>query len=46
MRRHYLDERLPGQYRIPRYYGDKPDFGDMDVLVVAPPRLGRGAGRG
>ncbi len=28
-----LDERLPGAYRIPRYYGDKPDFGDMDVLV-------------
>jgi hypothetical protein len=24
MRRH-LDSKLPGQYRIPRYYGDKPD---------------------
>ena len=35
--RRHLDERLPGQYRIPRYYGDKPDFGDMDVLVVARP---------
>ena len=35
--RRYLDEKLPGQYRIPRHYGDKPDFGDMDVLVAARP---------
>jgi hypothetical protein len=30
-----LDALLPGRYRIPRYYGDKPDFGDMDVIVAA-----------
>jgi hypothetical protein len=35
--RTYLDGKLPGQYRIPRYYGDKPDFGDMDVLVASRP---------
>jgi hypothetical protein len=35
--RRYLDRKLPGQYRIPRYYGDKPDFGDMDVIVASPP---------
>jgi hypothetical protein len=35
--RRYLDEALPGQYRIPRYYGDKPDFGDLDVLVASRP---------
>jgi hypothetical protein len=35
--RRYLDGKLPGQYRIPRYYGDKPDFGDMDVLVATRP---------
>lgn len=29
----YLDERLGEHYRIPRYYGDKPDFGDVDVVV-------------
>lgn len=28
-----LDARLAGLYRIPRYYGDKPDFGDVDVIV-------------
>lgn len=38
--RAYLDDKLPGQYRIPRYYGDKPDFGDMDVLVAARPEWG------
>ena len=26
-------ERLGIEHRIPRYYGDKVDFGDMDVLV-------------
>jgi hypothetical protein len=35
--RRYLDRKLPGQYRIPRAYGDKPDFGDMDVLVASRP---------
>lgn len=35
--RRALDAKLPGQYRVPRYYGDKPDFGDMDVLVIARP---------
>lgn len=35
--RQYLDRKLPGQYRIPRFYGDKPDFGDMDVLVASRP---------
>lgn len=35
--RRYLDRALPGQYRIPRYYGDKPDFGDMDVIVASRP---------
>jgi hypothetical protein len=35
--RRHLDEKIPGQYRIPRYYGDKSDFGDMDVLVAARP---------
>jgi hypothetical protein len=32
-----LDSRLPGQYRIPRYYGDKPDFGDLDVIIPIRP---------
>lgn len=35
--RRYLDGVVPGEYRIPRYYGDKPDFGDMDVLVASRP---------
>ena len=35
--RAYLDRKLGGAYRIPRFYGDKPDFGDMDVIV--PTRL-------
>jgi hypothetical protein len=29
----YLDEHAPGQYRVPRYYATKPDFGDLDVIV-------------
>lgn len=32
--RRYLDTKIPGRYRIPRYYSDKPDFGDMDVILV------------
>lgn len=31
--RAYLDRKLDGAYRIPRFYGDKPDFGDMDIIV-------------
>src|SRR5262245_1044153 len=38
--RGYLDRKLPGQYRIPRYYGDKPDFGDMDVILTSRPGWG------
>src|SRR3569832_2304170 len=31
----YLDQ-IPGlNYRVPRYYGDKADFGDMDIIVSA-----------
>jgi hypothetical protein len=29
-----LDRVIPGHYRIPRHYGDKADFGDMDVIVA------------
>jgi hypothetical protein len=29
----YLDQKFSGMYRIPRYYGDKADFGDLDVLL-------------
>lgn len=39
--RAFLDERIPGRYRIPRHYGDKPDFGDMDVLVATSPAWDR-----
>jgi hypothetical protein len=35
----YLDEKVDGRYRIPRYYGDKPDFGDMDVILAKTPQL-------
>lgn len=38
--RRYLDAKLAGQYRVPRYYGDKPDFGDMDVIVAERPDWG------
>jgi hypothetical protein len=31
--RSYLDQKIGDTYRIPRFYGDKPDFGDMDILV-------------
>ena len=29
----YLDKKLGGFYRIPRYYFSKPDFGDLDIIV-------------
>lgn len=29
----YLDIHFPGNWRIPRYYGDKADFGDLDILL-------------
>ena len=29
----YLDEKFATHYRIPRYYADKPDFGDMDIVL-------------
>jgi hypothetical protein len=38
--RAYLDEKLAGAYRIPRYIGDKADFGDMDVIVASRPDWG------
>ena len=31
--RRFLDDLLPDGYRIPRYYGSKPDFGDLDVVI-------------
>lgn len=31
--RRFLDDLVGDGYRIPRYYGSKPDFGDMDVVV-------------
>lgn len=31
--RRYLDQKLGNLYRIPRYYRDKPDFGDVDIIV-------------
>jgi hypothetical protein len=35
--RRFLDQKMPGKYRIPRYYGDKPNFGDMDVILARTP---------
>lgn len=29
----YLDQKFGQHYRIPRYYGDKADFGDVDIVV-------------
>ncbi len=29
----YLDNKLGNYYRIPRYYDNKPDFGDLDAIV-------------
>jgi hypothetical protein len=31
--RAYLDQKIGDAYRIPRFYGDKPDFGDLDILI-------------
>lgn len=31
--RAYLDQKFGEHYRIPRYYANKPDFGDMDIVV-------------
>jgi hypothetical protein len=31
--RTYLDQKIGDTYRVPRFYGDKPDFGDLDILV-------------
>lgn len=33
--RAYLDDKIGGSFRIPRYYTNKADFGDMDVVVCA-----------
>ena len=30
--RAYLDQKWAGFYRIPRYYTEKPDFGDLDII--------------
>jgi hypothetical protein len=35
--RSYLTQKLEGQFRIPRFYGNKPDFGDLDVIVSSRP---------
>lgn len=31
--RRFLDRLIPNGYRVPRYYTDKADFGDLDVVV-------------
>lgn len=31
--RKYLDEKLDNAYKIPRFYGNKLDFGDLDIIV-------------
>lgn len=31
----YLQQKMPLAYRIPRYYGAKADFGDMDIIISA-----------
>jgi len=31
--RQYLDQKLGNGYRIPRYYRNKPDFGDVDIII-------------
>ena len=31
--REYLDRKMGDQYRIPRYYRSKADFGDVDIIV-------------
>jgi hypothetical protein len=35
--REYLTQKLEGQFRIPRFYGNKPDFGDLDIIVSSRP---------
>ncbi len=35
--RHYLDQEKILEYLIPRSYGDKPDFGDIDILFKSRP---------
>lgn len=39
--RYYLDKKLSGEYRIPRAYGNKSDFGDMDIIIASFPDWGR-----
>ena len=29
----YLDQKIGKFYRIPRYYGNKADFGDIDIII-------------
>ncbi len=29
----YLNQKIGNTYRIPRFYGDKTDFGDLDILI-------------
>jgi hypothetical protein len=36
----YLDKKLSGEYLIPRAYGNKPDFGDMDIIIPSFPEWG------
>jgi hypothetical protein len=31
--RTYLTKKFGNNFRIPRYYGDKPDFGDLDIIL-------------
>jgi hypothetical protein len=31
--RAYLSQKIGDTYRIPRFYGNKPDFGDLDILI-------------
>ncbi len=31
--RQYLDRKMGAEYRIPRYYRSKADFGDVDIII-------------
>ncbi len=31
--RQYLDKKIGDFYKIPRYYANKPDFGDLDIVI-------------
>ncbi len=31
--RQYLDKKIGNFYQIPRYYANKPDFGDLDIVI-------------